>query len=188
MGVLRFDSKKAVLLLATGFFIFLAFALSSGLKKNALSPSYQGFDKETDIQIKDLSFSRTNEGKTDWVVKALHADLSEKGEKALLKQVSFAIPYGNGYQLKLEGDEGLVYPDGQDFSVWKKKGLMSVDLDHGYTLQTSRLEWDKEQRLIISQGDAHLSGEHLELDGSRIEISVDHQEMAFFGNVRALLD
>lgn len=183
----RLDSKKALLLLATGFFVFLAFSFSSALKKKTFRVSNDAFDGNAEVRIKELSFAQTEIGETAWTVKAVQAELSEKGKKALLKNVSVTIPYGDGYHLRLEGDEGVVNQDEKNFSIWKKTGVMTVDLDHGYTLQTSGLQWNERQRVIASQGAAHISGAQVEMDGKRIEISVDKQEMTLFGNVKALV-
>jgi len=170
---------------ALALLLFASF--SSKARQTSLHGTFGLQENAPEVQIKTLSFTRTEGGKTAWTVEALQAELSKTGGEARLKEVQVSVPYGDGHRLHLEGDEGRVHVGSQDFSIWKKSGLMTVDLDHGYTLETSALAWDAQKRVIVSRGRAHLLGEGLELEGARIEISSDHQEVTLLGDVKALV-
>ena len=183
----RIDSKSILLGGAAAFILFLAFSLSVGLRKNQADPPPGRFQGEADIQVKTLSFVQTEKGQPAWALRALQADLAEEGQKARLRNVRVTVPYGAGYQLTLAGDEGEIDRERSGFSLWKNGGFMTVDLDHGYTLRTSGLRWDARRGVLVSQGPAHIAGSRLTMDGNRIVISLDRQEVTLAGDVKALV-
>lgn len=169
------------------FSLFLLFSLFSGLSKKEFKGLRFGGAGEAEVTIKKLSFVQTETDRLSWTLDAVGADLSEKGQKALLKDVSVTIPYGDAQTLYLTGDEGTVDTEKKEFSLWKKTGLMTVQFENGYTLQTSGLEWHEAQREIVSQGEALITGSRIEINGNSLRISVDMQEMTVIGNVKALV-
>ena len=130
---------------------------------------------------------QTETGLVSWSLDASEADLTEKGRKALLKNVSVTIPYGDQQQLFLKGDEGAVDTENKAFSLWKKTGLMTVELEKGYTLHTRGLQWHESEREIVSQGEARITGTRIEIHGNSLRVSVDRQEMVIIGDVQALV-
>lgn len=180
-------AKFGLSFFALGFSFFLVYSLFAGLKKKA----FEGFDlggtQDAEISIQDLSFVQTEKGLVSWALDASGAALREKGQKALLKNVSVTIPYGNQKELFLKGDEGAVDTEKKEFSIWKNTGLMSVVLEDGYTLHTRGLQWHAARREIVSQGEALITGAQIEINGNALRISVDKQEMIITGDVKALV-
>jgi len=170
-----------------GFSFFLIYSLFSGLKKKAFEGL--GFDdaQKAEVNIQNLSFVQTEAGLVSWSLDAKGAALTEKGRRGLLRDVSVAIPYGDEQTLYLKGDEGSVDTEKKEFSLWKNTGLMSVDLENGYTLHMRGLEWHASQREIVSQGEATITGAEIEINGNALRVSVDKQEMVVIGDVRALV-
>ncbi len=171
-----------------GFSAFLAFSLFSGLKKGRSVGSNYLSPQKAMVEIKSLSFVQTETGALSMALDAAGAVISENGQKSVLKKVAVTIPYGNDSELKLKGDEGVIDAGKKEFSLWKKTGLMTVELENGYTLRTSGLKWSEAQGQIVSQGPAYISGSHVKIDGNSLKISVENQEMTVIGDVKALVN
>lgn len=178
-------AKFVLSFFVVGFSLFLVFSLFSGLKKKAFQDFGLDDAQEAEVRIQKLSFVQTETGLMSWSLDASEADLTEKGKKALLKNVSVTIPYGDQQQLFLKGDEGAVDTEKKAFSLWKKTGLMAVELENGYTLHTRGLQWHEPGREIVSQGAARITGAQIEIDGNSLRVSVDRQEMTIIGDVKA---
>ncbi len=187
MQSFRKYSKSILPFFVSGFLIFLVFSLFVGLKKKTFQGLAIDVAQTAEVQIKGLSFTQTETGQLSWELVATEAVLTEKGQKALLQNISVTIPYGSGSTLSLQGDEGFVDTENKDFSLWKKTGLMTINLENGYTLQTSGLKWNASQRKIISDGKASISGRSMSVDGNSLSVSMDNQEMTVIGDVKALV-
>ncbi len=170
-----------------GFSFFLVYSLFSGLKKKVFEDLGVDDAQNAEVNIQNLSFVQTEAGLVSWSLDAKGAALTEKGRKGLLRDVSVSIPYGDQQTLFLKGDEGAVDTEKKAFSLWKNTGLMSVDLENGYTLRTRGIEWRASQREIVSQGEATIVGSQIEINGNSLRVSVDKQEMVIIGDVRAVV-
>ncbi|MFQ5587880.1 MAG: LPS export ABC transporter periplasmic protein LptC [Nitrospiria bacterium] len=180
-------SRLLLSFFVAGFLVFLMFSLFTGLKNKQFKGNDAEVAQETEVSIKELSFTQTDTGRLSWSLVAAQAALTEKGRKGLLENISVTIPYGRDAMLSLEGDEGFVDTEKKAFSLWKKRGLMTVDFENGYTLRTAGLKWNESKREIISDGKAFISGEKISIDGNALRVSIDNQEMTVIGDVKALV-
>ncbi len=180
-------SKPFLPFFAAGFLFFLAISLFGGLKKKTFQGMNPDFNQNAEVNIRELSFVQTETGLLSWSLIATEAAMMKKGQETHLENVSVRIPYGDDLTLLLKGDHGLVDVDQKAFALWKKTGLMTVDLQNGYTLQMAGLKWNESGREIISDGKALITGPKITVDGNLLKVSVDSQEMTVIGDVKAMV-
>jgi LPS export ABC transporter protein LptC len=176
--------KQILLLLITGLLIFLSFSLISGFKKRSFSVLTEPAGK-ADTKLSQFSFVQTRQGERDWELKAEKAELFEKEQKANLERVAVTMQTPEGLELKFDGDEGTIDTFKKDFSLRKKDGLMVIQLSNGYTIKTSGINWFNDQRKMMTEGAAHISGPQVEIDGKELKVAVENQEVTVSGDVQA---
>lgn len=140
---------------------------------------------KSDVKISRFSFIQTHEGERDWELKAERAEVFEKEQKANLQTVAVTMQTPQGMELKFEGDEGIIDTSKKDFSLRKKDELMVIQLSNGYTIKTSGVKWFNDQREMITEGAAHISGPRVEIDGKELKVAVENQEVTVSGDVQA---
>jgi LPS export ABC transporter protein LptC len=182
---LRIQPKQILLLLIMGLLVFLSFSLASSFKKRNFTPVMTDTGIKSDLKISRFSFIQTHQGERDWEIKAEQAEVFEKEQKANLQTVSVTMQTPQGLELKLEGDEGVIDTSTKDFSLRKKDALMVIQLSNGYTIKTSGLKWFNDQREIITEGAAHISGPQVEIDGKELKVAIENQEVTVSGDVQA---
>ncbi len=178
--------RRLLLLTALGFIAFLTFSVTSTFKKRALPPVTTISSSEADLRVRSFSFIHTGEGNSSWTLKASQAELFEETKVALLKDITATMPYGDEGQILIEGDTGEIASDKKDFFIRKDEGLMTIELENRYSIETSGLRWNEKERTLFSQGPVHISGLEAEVDGKALAILVDEEEMVVIGDVKAL--
>lgn len=141
--------------------------------------------RKSDVNISKFSFVQTHQGERDWELKAEQAEVFEKEQKAHLKTIVVTLQTPQGLELKLDGDEGTIDTFKKDFTLRKKNELMVIQLSNGYTIKTSGLKWFNDQREMITEGAAHISGPQVEIDGKELKVEVENQEVTVSGDVQA---
>lgn len=174
-----------LLLLITGLLIFLSFSLISGLKKRNFQTGATDSGGKSDVNIRQFSFVQTYQGERDWELKAEQAEVFEKEQKAHLRTVAVTLQTPEGFEVKLDGDEGTIDTFKKNFTLRKKNELMVIQLSNGYTIKTSGVKWLNDQREMITEGAAHISGPQVEIDGKELKVKVENQEVTVSGDVQA---
>lgn len=169
------------------FLLFLSFALVSGLKKRNLLVFFNGIGGRADVKIGQFSVVQSHEGVKNWELRADRAEIFEKDQKALLEKVSVTIQTPQGVQLSLEGDAGSIDTRTNDFYLEKKEGPMLIRLSNGYTIETPALSWLNDQKMIVAEGPAHITGPQIEIYGSELHVAPENQEVTVSGHVQALV-
>jgi len=182
---LRIQPKQILLLLITGLLVFLSFSLVSSFKKRNFTSVITDTGIKSDVKISRFSFIETHEGERDWELQAEQAEVFEKEQKANLKTVAVTMQTPQGLELKVEGDEGAIDTSKKDFSLRKKSEPMVIHLDNGFTIKTSGIKWFNDQREMITEGAAHISGPQVEIDGKELKVAVENQEVTVSGDVQA---
>jgi len=179
--------RRFLLLLAIGLLTFVVFLVVSTLNKRALSPLLSTFESEADIRVRSFSLVETENGSTPWTLRAAEAEFFEKINIALLRGITVTLPYGDEGEIRVKGDKGEIEADKKNFFIQKNKGLLKVELENHYSVETSGLKWDNGKRTLFSQGSVHISGLEAEINGNELAILVDKGELTVTGDVKALV-
>jgi len=166
---------------------FLAISVVSNLRNKTPQLPQLNVDMAADAQLKAFSFVRTRAGNSPLILNAAKGVLFESNQTARLENISATIPYGAGHTFQIHGETGEIDSENKDFSVRNRSGLMSIALENQYTVLTSGLLWDEDERTLSSEGAVHISGPQTEIDGDALRILVDKQEMVIVGDVKALV-
>lgn len=169
------------------FLLFLSFALVSGMKKRNLLVFFNDIGGKADVKIGQFSVVQSHEGVKNWELRADRAEIFEKDQKALLEKIAVTIQTSQGVELSLDGDSGTINTRTKDFSLEKREGPMVIQLSNGYTIETPALSWLNDQKIIIAEGPARITGPRIEIHGNELRVAPDNQEVTVSGHVQALV-
>lgn len=184
---LRIQSKQVLLVLIMTFLLFLSFSLFSSMKRRNLSVFFNDIGGKADVKIGRFSLVQSRDGMKSWELKADRAEIFEKDKKALLEKVAVTMQTPEGLHLSMEGDSGSIDTEKKDFRLQNETDPMVVQLSNCYTVKASALSWLNDQKVMIAEGPAHISGPQVEIDGSELRIAAETQEVTISGHVQALV-
>ncbi len=157
------------------------------MKKRNESKYKNDVGGRADVRIGQFSFVQSHEGVKSWELKADRAEIFEKEQRAILEKVAVTLQMSQGDLIDLEGDSGSIDTAKKNFYLKKKEGPMAVRLSNGYTVEARALSWFDDQKLIVAEGPAHVSGPRIEIDGTELRVATENQEVTIVGHVHALV-
>ncbi|MBI4402146.1 MAG: LPS export ABC transporter periplasmic protein LptC [Nitrospirae bacterium] len=137
-----------------------------------------------DAGVDQFTFTQTKSGAVQWEVQAQRARVFETEHRAALEKVRVTLYGANGWEMKLEGDEGTIDIHKKDFVLAKHVGPIAVQLESGYTIYTNHLAWADARREISTQDPVTLSGHGLEVTGRGLVGKLDVEEFKVLEDVR----
>lgn len=185
MRIQKIQSKQILLLFVTAFLVFLFFSMVFSLKKRGLPVALNRGPEKADVSVKAFSFVQTHEGAKEWELTAERAEVYERDHQAFLEKIAVTIQTPQGWELNLEGDEGTIDTEKKDFFLKKKSEWMAIRLSNGYTIKTPAVRWLNDEKKIVTEGPAHISGPRIEIDGKELTVGVEDQEVTVSGDVQA---
>jgi lipopolysaccharide export system protein LptC len=170
--------------LASFLFYLLAVRVESVPSPTSASP---GALERADAGFEGFTFVQSRAGSVQWEVRAHRGRLLEAESRAILEQVQVTLFGANGWELRLQGDEGTIDTARKDFVLVKHAGLIAVELQNGYTIYTNHLAWTDAQGEISTRDLVTISGQGMEITGRGLIGKLDGEEFQILENVRVEL-
>lgn len=140
---------------------------------------------QAEVRLGPFSFVQTRDGAPAWKLTARQGRVFEKEQRADMRGVSATIHSARGWTLTLEGDAGVFDLATKNFSLTREKP-MYIQTHDGYTLRvSSALTWLNGPGTIVATGPVRLQGPQIEINGQRLTVLVDAQEVTVSGDVQA---
>lgn len=138
-----------------------------------------------DAGINRFSFVQSKSGAVQWEVQARRAKLFEAESRVVLEEDVQVTLYGrNGWELKLDGDEGTVDTSKKNFLVAKRWSLIAVQLKNGYTIFTNHLVWTDQRQEVRTNDPVTISGNGVKVTGRGLIGKLENEEFQILENVR----
>lgn len=168
----------------------LLFFINSWIKKRNISNQERGSTmvKEADTTIDNFSFFQTKDGKVEFEIKALRAELFEGEGKVLLKDPKITINRGDGMRVHLAGDNGSLDTVSKDFQINKGDKDIKVSLGDDLTVVTSSLRWINDKKEIVSDSPVEIKKGGMVIRGGRFVTNLDTQQFEVTGDVETHFD
>lgn len=146
-----------------------------------------GSVERSDAGIDQFRFTRSRAGAVQWEVQAERARVFEAENRARLEQVRVTLFGAKGWELKLEGDEGIIDTLKKDFVLVKHASLIVVQLESGYTINTNHLAWKDEDRTIRTDDPITIYGNGLKVKGRGFVGKLDTEEFSILEDVHVAI-
>lgn len=169
---------------------YLIFFLNAGIKKRHISNQGKkdSMVKEANTRIDGFSFFQTKDGKVEFEIKAMRAELFEGDGKVLLRDAKITINRDDGTKVYLVGDNGSLDTVSKDFQIDKMDKDIKVSLGDDLTVVTSSLRWINKKREIISDSPVEIRRTGMVIRGNRFMADLDTQQFEVSGDVETDLD
>ena len=136
-----------------------------------------------DLSLGKIRQTATRDGKKEWSLEAGSAHYIENDKKAVLRNLFITYFLKDNREVYLEAEEGILQTDTNDIEFSGNVVIRNED----YQLETNRMNYEHEQRLIFSNDPVHISGEDVTLSARSLKYDLDLNKIIFTGNVEAAI-
>ena len=135
------------------------------------------------LSLGKIRQTATRDGKKEWSLEAGSAHYIENDQKAVLKNLFITYFLKDNREVYLEAEEGILQTDTNDIEFSGNVVIRNDD----YQLETERMNYEHEERLIFSNDPVYISGEDVTLSARSLKYDLDLDKIIFTGNVEAAI-
>jgi hypothetical protein len=138
------------------------------------------------MSMDGFHFSRSEKGRTAWIMNAVGADLFENKE-AQMKEIEIFFNSPEGKDAVLRGGSGTMDTVSGNASIRRGDREVRIVTSDGYLLTTDSLFWKAGDRLVWTSDPFKLLGSEIYLEGVGLSANVDMRTIVVKNNVKAVL-
>lgn len=138
---------------------------------------------ETDVTLNRVHHASNRDGAREWTLDAESAEYIKDQNKTVFKSVFATFFLNNGQKVSLAGKEGVLFTDTKDIEVWGDVIVRSGP----YVLETQKLCYDHEKKVLYTDTKISVRGEGMYLDGDALSLHFGAHEAVVTGHVEATL-
>ncbi len=142
------------------------------------------FDDGANIAIDRVHQTATRDGFTEWNLDASSVKYMESEKKALFQDVSVTFFLKDGTRLYLTANKGILQIESKDIEVI---GDVVVRNDK-YRLETERLQYQHEKRLLFTKVPVKIIGADMDLSSDALSVDLNQKKAWFRGHVKGSVD
>jgi len=141
-------------------------------------------EEGTNITIGRVHQTATRDGFTEWNLDAASAKYMDSEKKALLKDISVTFFVKDGTPVYLTANEGILQTETKNIEVF---GNVVVK-NEKYRMETERLEYQHEKRLLFTKVPVKITAEDFDLTSDSLSVDLNQQKAWFKGHVRGTVN
>lgn len=169
--------RRALLALSLIFGFSLLYVLLTRPQSEFVAPSFPPESlSKADGGMEDFTFFHSQEGVVQWEVKADNAQIFEKNNQAILKEVTITLFGQGGREMRLQGEDGRINTLSRDFMVSNPSSDLSIELEGGYLVYTNHLSWKDDRRILTTKDPVTIIGNGMTIKGVGLIGKLDVEE------------
>jgi LPS export ABC transporter protein LptC len=137
-------------------------------------------------RIQNFHRVKIDNGRKVWEVSAREAQYRDTEQLVVVEEPVVEVFLEDGRSVALRGDSGKVVLDGKELQRVELTGDISVQLGD-YTMRMDAAHYEADRGVIVAPGQVKISGEGFELQGERMEVDVEDQELVLTQRVHTTL-
>lgn len=138
------------------------------------------------LKIKDFRRAKIEDGRKIWELFGDEAEYLKEQKEAVIKKPRFFFYDKKGETIEATGDEGHMYFSEKELEKMQFQGGIRV-VYQGFVLKSDEAFYYPKTDQIIMPGKVTLVGDGLELEGVRMEVTLENQKMRLLRNVKTKL-
>jgi LPS export ABC transporter protein LptC len=159
--------------------IFIGYRQVADAPEKLLSSIKDG----ANLSLGKIRQTATRDGRKEWSLEAGSAHYIENENKAVLKELFITYFLENDEKVFLNADQGILNTDTNDIEFSGNVVVRNAD----YKLNTDRLNYRHERRLIFTKTRVHVTGEAAEVWGDSLTYDLKANKIVLKGNVATAL-
>jgi LPS export ABC transporter protein LptC len=168
-----------LLTIGTVVTIFIGYRRVSDAPEMLISSIKDG----ANLSLGKIRQTATRDGRKEWSLEAGSAHYIENENKAVLKELYITYFLENDEKVFLNADQGILNTDTNDIEFSGNVVVRNED----YQLNTERLNYRHERRLIFTETRVHVTGEAAEVWGDSLTYDLKANQVVLTGNVATTL-
>ncbi len=109
--------RGLLLVAAIGLIIFSAIKIYSGYESSIGNIQFTNLEEGVDVQIENFKLSHESDGRKEWELKALKAQINQKEDTTRLQQVDIKMARDNGRPFSISADQGTLNNKTEEFHL-----------------------------------------------------------------------
>ena len=159
--------------------VFIGYRRMSSTPELLMASIKQG----ANLSIGKIRQTATRDGRKEWSLEASSADYIESDKKAILKELLVTFFLENGSEVYLEADRGTLQTDTNDIEFSGHVVVKNKD----YRLQTERLNYQHNRRIIFSNAPVQISSDSAALSAASISYDLNDNKIVLSGEVETTI-
>lgn len=141
-------------------------------------------DRQIGVKIDDIHYSRTREGRVEWVLDAESATSFKVEDVMVFENVRLVFYAKDGRPYKMSAREGR-FDEGSG-QVEAEGDVRVESMDGTYTLTTERIKYSSSNKEITSDGHVRISTAAMDVTGVGFRVEIDAGRLYLAKDVRAV--
>ncbi len=175
-----FKPRHSLLIILVLVALGLACLVGKGYHAPPATPD-AGPEKGADVTLDNIDYTETRDGRPYWRLQAARGSHDLSTGTTRLEQVQVVF-FGTDPErdLKLKADTG----------VWNRQtgeleatGHVEARDERGYTVRSDRMYYDRQKRLVWTDGPVHLTGTGVEVKGRGLRLDIDARRLTLLADV-----
>ena len=142
-------------------------------------------DEKIGLKISDIHYSRTREGRTEWVLDADSAASFTGGDELLFNSVTLIFYAGDGSAYSLKAATGSFSESTGD--VYAKGDVLVESEDGSYSLKTGSLKYSSVDRNATTDDRVKILAKDLQIEGEGLVLEIDTEKLLILDDVKVLI-
>ena len=134
----------------------------------------------TEIALGSLEHTATQDGKTQWRLKAETARLMDGKTKLMLTNPHVVFYLDDGKEVVMTADQGILETPSNNIAATGNVVINNRD----YYMKTEALRYSHEERKLTSDRRVHITGSWAELSADRMDLDLNTDAVEFSGHVQ----
>ena len=168
----------AVMLLTTAgiLIVFAAYRYLRGPADNL----HADLQNQSTMALDKIEHTATKNGVSQWRLSADSARLVDSANETVFEKLAVVFFMPDGSELHLKANHGLLKIDSNDMEV-----AGNVVVQNGpYRLETDRLNYNHNQRMILTRVPVKITGGAFNLTAASMSLDITTQQTSLMGNVK----
>lgn len=135
---------------------------------------------DANISIGKVHQTATRDGVKEWRLEAGSARYHNEKKQGVFKELAVTFFLEDGKEISLTADQGTLRTDSNDMTV---SGHVVVK-NGNYQLETERLYYEHQRRMLFSETPVRISGDAFEFMADTMSFDLNTKDARFEGNVK----
>jgi len=141
---------------------------------------------QAEVVVDGFRYSRTEEGRGGWEVRAKKAEMKNYSGRAKLDDLDAVFRSKDGTVFTMSAGEGTFDKNTKDVNLSGKDGDIKIKSSNGYDMTVKDVHWDDKKKQLTTDDKVTIKGSHMSIEGKGLVAGTDLQEVRITNGVKTV--